>query len=447
VAAGSNATGNVLTDGTADSDPDSGDVLNVSAIRTGTEAGSGTSGTVGSALAGSYGELTLNANGTYTYVVNNANSTVNALNGTQSLTETFTYTVSDGNGGSDTAQLVITINGANDAPLAVDDKWIISDATSGVVFQTSAAFGNDDKVDNNDTISITQTSYQVKNSNGTDLTGVFVRYDGTTFTFVNGSGTAIPSPAAGTYYFDYTLVDSLGATDVGRVTLDVRATSGAPGSPDSIDISGTTYNASYIDFKNGGDSGTGGSPDDVFLGSGGNDTLLGGDGNDVLNGGAGADTLTGGIGNDILIGGADVDTLTGGSGIDTFRFTAGDSGAPSASNFDIITDWAAGGTQDIIDYTNASITAMANGTGGLAIGSAGLVTSGASSLADFVDKAADSGTSGAAAIYVSGGDSYLFISGNSGNNSPQSSDLLIKLSGVSAISGLAITSGDITGIA
>ena len=95
--------------------------LVVSAIRTGTEAGSGTSGTVGSALPGTYGTLTLKADGSYTYVVNNNDAAVQALNTGGTLTDTFTYTVKavKDPGGllTNTAQLTITINGADDAPV------------------------------------------------------------------------------------------------------------------------------------------------------------------------------------------------------------------------------------------------------------------------------------------------------------------------------------------
>jgi hypothetical protein len=52
-----------------DTDPDS-DTLTVTAIRTGSSEGSGTVGSVGSALTGTYGQLTIAANGSYTYVAN-----------------------------------------------------------------------------------------------------------------------------------------------------------------------------------------------------------------------------------------------------------------------------------------------------------------------------------------------------------------------------------------
>lgn len=125
VAAGSNATGNVLTN---DTDVDTlHALLVVSAIRTGTEAGGGTSGTVGSSLAGAFGTLVLNSDGSYSYVVDNSNATVNALNMGGSVTDTFTYTVADGAGGTDKAQLTVTINGANDAAV------ITGTATDSVV--------------------------------------------------------------------------------------------------------------------------------------------------------------------------------------------------------------------------------------------------------------------------------------------------------------------------
>src|SRR5207249_9409618 len=84
------AAGNVLTN---DTDSDDGQAsLVVSAVRTGQESGSGTAGTVGSALVGTYGSLTLNADGTYTYTLNNSDVDTNALADGVTATEVFTYT-------------------------------------------------------------------------------------------------------------------------------------------------------------------------------------------------------------------------------------------------------------------------------------------------------------------------------------------------------------------
>nr|WP_287666397.1 VCBS domain-containing protein [Accumulibacter sp.] len=99
-----------------------GDPLSVDAIRTGPESGSGTAGTIGSELAGTYGWLTQQADGTFTYRVDNANPLVEALRSSgDTLTDFFTYTVSDIYGAADQATIAVTIRGANDNPLATHD--------------------------------------------------------------------------------------------------------------------------------------------------------------------------------------------------------------------------------------------------------------------------------------------------------------------------------------
>jgi VCBS repeat-containing protein len=112
-----NATGNVLANDT-DTRDIVADTLTVVGVRTGVEgtAAVGTSN-VGAALQGAHGTITINANGSYTYVVDNADTQVDALAAGQSITDTFTYSVSDGRGGVDQAQIVVTINGTNDAPV------------------------------------------------------------------------------------------------------------------------------------------------------------------------------------------------------------------------------------------------------------------------------------------------------------------------------------------
>ena len=105
-----------------DTDPDS-DTLTVTAIRVGSSEGSGTAGSVGSALTGTYGQLTIAANGSYTYVANQ--DAADALDAGDVVTDTFNYTVSDGQGETDIAVLTITVNGINDAPVAQNDVGVI----------------------------------------------------------------------------------------------------------------------------------------------------------------------------------------------------------------------------------------------------------------------------------------------------------------------------------
>ena len=92
------------------------DNLTVTEIRIGSTEGSGTSGSVGSFLNGTYGKLKIRSNGSYKYVPNDV------LGATETGVDWFNYTVSDGNGGTDTATLKITVTGINDAPVAKNDN-------------------------------------------------------------------------------------------------------------------------------------------------------------------------------------------------------------------------------------------------------------------------------------------------------------------------------------
>ena len=91
-----------------------------------------------SSATGSFGSLVLNSNGSYTYTLNNANASVQALDVGETLTDTFTYASSDGTT-STNATLTITIFGTNDAPtVAADTNWSKEDTNttaSGNVLQ------------------------------------------------------------------------------------------------------------------------------------------------------------------------------------------------------------------------------------------------------------------------------------------------------------------------
>ncbi len=94
-----------------DTDGDS-DPITVIGIRTGVNTGTGTIGTIGSPLAGTFGELTIKVDGNISYDAKNANQ----LGESQNATDLFTYKISDGNGGESSANLTINLIGRNDAP-------------------------------------------------------------------------------------------------------------------------------------------------------------------------------------------------------------------------------------------------------------------------------------------------------------------------------------------
>jgi VCBS repeat-containing protein len=105
---GIGGSGNVLTNDT-DNENDS---LSLTAIRLGGVEGAGAAGTLGSPLVGMYGTLTIGSDGSYTYVIDENNPTVEALKEADSLTDSFNYSVTDGSS-IDKGVLVVTINGAD----------------------------------------------------------------------------------------------------------------------------------------------------------------------------------------------------------------------------------------------------------------------------------------------------------------------------------------------
>ena len=71
---------------------------------------------VNDAGKGQYGTFTVDQNGKWTYVLDNKSAQVQALAEGQKVTDTITVTVDDGNGGTATQVITVTVIGTNDAP-------------------------------------------------------------------------------------------------------------------------------------------------------------------------------------------------------------------------------------------------------------------------------------------------------------------------------------------
>jgi T1SS-143 domain-containing protein len=107
--------------GGVDTDPD-GDGLTVTGVMAGpaSDIGDFPTANAGTQIIGTYGTLTLNADGSYTYELNNDNPVVNALDTDSTpLADVFSYLISDGEGGVSFAALTITINGNDDGAPSV----------------------------------------------------------------------------------------------------------------------------------------------------------------------------------------------------------------------------------------------------------------------------------------------------------------------------------------
>ncbi|UTD15340.1 Ig-like domain-containing protein [Tenacibaculum mesophilum] len=97
-----------------------------------------------------YGDITIQANGTYTYDVDETNASVTGLRNGESLDDIISYTVADAIGIKDYGILTITINGVDEAPDAIDNTdsltaFIDASATGNVI--TDPGTGGSDTVD------------------------------------------------------------------------------------------------------------------------------------------------------------------------------------------------------------------------------------------------------------------------------------------------------------
>ena len=236
-----------------DTDAD-GDTLTVSQIAvTGGSNSSVTGSTTssdGTSVTGTYGTLVVGADGSYTYVADQ--DAADALDASETATDSFTYTVSDGNGGTDTATLIITVTGTNNAPVATNDTAsvnedatvTVSDAANGVIQN------NDTDADGDDTVSsleITQIAVTggsnssvtsgTNQSNGTSVTGTYgtlvIGADGT-YTYVADQSAAddLATGETATDSFTYTVSDGNGGTDTATIVITVTGTNDAPTAAD-----------------------------------------------------------------------------------------------------------------------------------------------------------------------------------------------------------------------
>lgn len=137
-------TGNVLAN---DSDANPGDNLIISAVE-GNNLNLGESITLASGA-----EVTLNGDGTFDY---NPNSQFEDLNEGDTATDSFTYTVSDGNSGTATADVTITVDGAvdNNPPTATNDTNNTNEDNGISVNAANGVLANDTDPNSGDTLTV-----------------------------------------------------------------------------------------------------------------------------------------------------------------------------------------------------------------------------------------------------------------------------------------------------
>ena len=258
------------------------------------------------------------------------NATLNAMAEGENEIITFSYTVSDGNGGTEQANVTVNITGSNDAITAVVD----TDAADNSVLE-NVAIG----------------SYTGVTLEAIDADGEVVTYaidNDVPFT-IDSDGRVITDNALDfesteSYTFDVTATSADGTTSTNSFTVNVSDIE------ENTEIRGT-WRSETINGTEG---------NDVIYGEGGNDRINASDGNDVLVGGRGNDTLYGGAGDDTFIQneGDGNDAFFGGEGTDTITRGAGDGDIGIAGNFgasNSIENIDAGGNDVVGDWRSQTL--------------------------------------------------------------------------------------------
>lgn len=196
-----------------DMDPDVGDMISVTAF---------------DAVSTQGATVNVNADGSYSYDPTAA-PMLQALTMGATVDDTFTYTISDLFGATDTATVTITVTGVNDPPVAVDD----SDSTDeDTVVNVSApgVLGNDTDVDTGATLTV--TAFDAASVQGATVN---VIADGS-FAYDPTAAAALQALNQGDSVMDtftYDVSDGL-ASDTGTVTITVTGVNDAPVAADDM---------------------------------------------------------------------------------------------------------------------------------------------------------------------------------------------------------------------
>ena len=189
--------------------------------------------------------LTLNDDGSFTYDPKTSAELI-ALDIGEAVDDSIQYTMTDPNGETSTATLTITVNGVNDAPVAVDDSYAIGqDEVLSVA--ANGLMANDSDPDTDSSFTVTEFGIPfIGDLDGTSTLGatVSLNADGAFSYDPSTSGalqalTRTNAPLDDT--FSYEITDNNGGTAIAVVTVTVSGTNKAPeANPDSFD---TTENA------------------------------------------------------------------------------------------------------------------------------------------------------------------------------------------------------------
>ncbi|PWR02438.1 hypothetical protein DKT77_11770, partial [Meridianimarinicoccus roseus] len=198
---------------------------------------------------GTLGLVTDNGDGTFGYDPNGA---FEALAAGEQATDSFTYTVDDGQGGSDTATVTVAITGQNDAPVAMDDSY----DTAGNTTVADNLLANDSDPDSTDVLEVSAVQGSaaavgttIALASGAEVT---VGQNGD-FTYnANGAFDGLLRDMAAVDTFTYTVSDGNGGLDTASVGIVVNADQDSDGVADIEDNAVFVFNPSQYDSDGDG---------------------------------------------------------------------------------------------------------------------------------------------------------------------------------------------------
>ncbi|PZP26644.1 retention module-containing protein [Pseudomonas kuykendallii] len=229
--------------------PATDDFANITGTLVATDADDSVLTWSGSA-SGTYGQLIVEANGNYTYVVNDA--AVNGLNAGQSVTENFTATVTDPNGATDTRTIAITLNGANDIPV------ITSSAAAATGSVTEAGVNGNGQPSVSGTLASSDAdagataSWSLASTAGTYGNIAMTSAGVWTYTLDNNAAAtqALKEGESKLETFQATVSDGHGGTATQTITVNVLGANDAPVAVDDHYTLGLT--GQYFGYAQGG---------------------------------------------------------------------------------------------------------------------------------------------------------------------------------------------------
>lgn len=312
---------------------DSGGTASVAVVKGKAVAASGST-----TIIGTYGKLTIAADGTYSYTLDDTNPSVNALYDGGTLTEAFRY-IAKNDSGSSSATLSVTVRGHTDV-----GKPVKGTSGNDLLYSSSGADAF------NGGLGVDTASYALAKSGvvanlaspghntGEAAADTYLNIDnlrGSIYadSLTGNSGRNVLDGGRGADKLYGLDGDDIYLMDSIHDKVIEGANAGIDTIKSSVSIKTLAANVEKLFLTGTANlSGTGNSLDNTIIGN------------------SGANKLNGGLGSDVL---------TGGAGQDTFLFT----NSPGARNLDHITDFKVG--EDTIALDNAVFKALTH-TGTLA---------------------------------------------------------------------------------